>query len=196
MGGLMTVSLAHVPTAELLRQFSAILTELKRRRVVRSMNNPVADLAEGMAAAALGGTLAPGSERDYDVAVRKGDQTIRYQVKARRLNADNQSRQLGALRGMDQKGFDFLVGMLFAEDFTPIRGAVIPWEIVKARSTYRAHTNAWVFHLRDDVWSVPGVADLVLPRRQAARIERSRNVAGARETGTTYKTTKRQPSSK
>jgi len=157
-------SLADVPTAELLRQFSAILTELKRRRVVRSMNNPVADLAEGMAAAVLGGTLAPGSERDYDVAVGDGVHAIRYQVKARRLNADNQSRQLGALRGMDRKGFDFLVGILFAEDFTPIRGAVIPWEVVKARSTYRPHTNAWVFHLRDDVWAVPGVTDLPLPR--------------------------------
>lgn len=160
----MTASMADVPTGELLRQFSTILNELRRRRVVRSMNNPVADLAEGMAAVALGGTLAPGSERDYDVAVGDGDRTIRYQVKARRLNADNQSRQLGALRRMDGRGFDFLVGILFAEDFTPIRGAVIPWEVVKARSTYRSHTNAWVFHLRDDVWALPGVTDLPLPR--------------------------------
>ncbi|OJX68449.1 hypothetical protein [Magnetospirillum sp. 64-120] len=121
-------------------------------------------MTASLAAAVLGGTLAPGSERDYDVAVRDGDRIIRYQVKARRLNADNQSRQLGALRGMDRKGFDFLVGILFAEDFTPIRGAVIPWEVVKARSTYRPHTNAWVFHLRDDMWGALGVTDLALPR--------------------------------
>jgi hypothetical protein len=90
---------------------------------------------------------------------------VRYQVKSRRLTKGNQSRQLGALRGMERKGFEFLVGILFAEDFTPIRGAVIPWEVIKERSTYRPHTNSWVFHLRDEVWSLPGVVELVLPRR-------------------------------
>lgn len=159
----MSDDLKGVPTPELLGRFSAILVELKRRGVVRSRNNPVADLAESLVASVFGGVLARGSEPNYDVLVREGGRDIRYQVKARRLSADNSSRQLGALRGMDEKRFDYLVGILFADDFTPIRGAIIPWEVVKARSTFRAHTNAWVFHLRDDVWSVPDVAELPLP---------------------------------
>jgi hypothetical protein len=159
----MSDDLKAVPTPELLGRFSAILVELKRRGVVRSRNNPVADLAESLVASVFGGVLARGSEPNYDVLVREGDRDIRYQVKARRLSADNPSRQLGALRGMDEKRFDYLVGILFADDFSPIRGAIIPWEVVKARSIFRAHTNAWVFHLRDDVWSVPGVAELPLP---------------------------------
>lgn len=129
---------------------------------MRSTNSPVADLAERLAAKLLGGTLAPKSQSSYDVILSKDGIETTYQVKARRVTPHNGSRQLGALRGMDEKRFDYLVGMLFDEAYSPVKAAVIPWEIVKAHSTYIPHTNSWRFLLRDGVWGLRGVLDLKL----------------------------------
>ena len=66
-------------TTALLRLYSRILSELLRRNVIRSRNAPVGDLAELLVALAYGGTLAPASEKSWDV--RTADRTL--QVKSR-----------------------------------------------------------------------------------------------------------------
>ena len=50
--------------------------------------------------------------------------------------------------------------MLFAPDFSIHRAAIIPIAVVKARVRRSSHTNSDVFHLRDDVWQLPDVADV------------------------------------
>jgi len=37
---------------------------------------------------------------------------------------------------------------------------LVPHPVVLAHSVYRAHPNAWIFHLRDGIWELPGVRDL------------------------------------
>ncbi len=55
---------------------------------------------------------------------------MRYQIKGRRITRDNPSRQLSALRDLAKDNFDFLAGVLFAEDFGVIRAAIIPRAII------------------------------------------------------------------
>ena len=157
------IDISGLSEAELLQLHAQTLARLKELGAVRSTNSPVADIAESMAAKLLGGELAPKSQGHFDVMVSKDGVTTTYQVKARRLTAHNTSRQLGALRNMEDKRFDFLVGILFREDFSPIKGAIIPWDVVKAHSTYIQRTNSWRFLLRDSVWGLPGVRNLALP---------------------------------
>lgn len=156
------IDISTLSETELLRLHAQTLARLKELGAVRSTNNPVADLAERLAAKLLGGELAPKSHSSIDVIVARDGATTTYQVKARRVTPHNRSRQLGALRGMDQKRFDYLIGMLFDEHYAPVKGAIIPWEVVKAHSTYIPHTNAWRFLLRDSVWELPGVRNLTL----------------------------------
>jgi hypothetical protein len=53
--------------------YRAILAELKSRGVIRTENAPVGDYAEYLVATALGGQLAPNSEKAWDVLGNGGE---------------------------------------------------------------------------------------------------------------------------
>jgi hypothetical protein len=78
--------------------------------LIRNSNNPVGDYAEYFFCRAFGWQQADNSEKDADAV---GPDGIRYQIKGRRLTRHNNSRQLGAIRRLPQKNFDFLAGILF-----------------------------------------------------------------------------------
>ncbi len=130
------------------------MEELRRRRLVRSANNPTGDLAEYMFCTAFGWQQAPSSKKGYDAT---DDEGVRYQIKGRRLHLRNKSRQLSAIR--DPQGYDFLAAVLFDDDYRIVRAALIPAAVVHDRSTYVARTNSHKFILRDDVWDVLGIID-------------------------------------
>lgn len=153
------LDLSQYETADLLRLYTNIMSELKARGVRRGMNNPVADYAESLVAQAVGATLRRPSNAGHDLV---DDNGIRYEVKTRRLTNQAGGRQLSALRGLDDHKFDFLAGVLFTEDLTVYRAALIPWEVVHDRASYIKHTNAWTFMLSDSVWGIPGVRELEL----------------------------------
>jgi len=144
-------------TRDLLALYADLLDELKSRDEIRSTNNPVADYAEFLVAKALALKLAGKSTAGYD-AVDAARQ--KYEIKARRLTGHNKSRQLSAFRGLDEKKFDYLAGVIFNSDFTVRRACLIPHSSVKELATYKGHVNAWVLHLRESVWEVEGVEDL------------------------------------
>ncbi|KAA5802450.1 hypothetical protein F1654_10835 [Alkalicaulis satelles] len=149
--------LSHVTVAELLKLHSQIGEALRARGVVRSANNPTGDLAEYLFCAAFGWKQAPNSEQGYDAT---GPDGTRYQIKGRRVHRRNSSRQLSAIRDLSSQHFDVLAGVIFDDDFRVVRAALIPREVVEARSKYIAHTNSHKFILRDDVWSAPDVQDV------------------------------------
>ncbi len=131
---------------ELLRQYAAVLDALAQTEAIRSKNNPVADYAEWLVAKSLGLHLAPKSSKGFDASDTNG---TKYEIKARRLTADNTSRQVSAIRSIRDRQFDFLAGLLFNHEFNVLRAAKIPWVVVSELSTHRKHTYAAVFHLRD-----------------------------------------------
>lgn len=151
--------------AQLLRTYGAVLDELRRRKIVRSSNNPLSDYAELLFCEAFGWTQKGNSESGYDAIDAQGN---RYQVKGRRLTRFNGSRQLSAIRKLDTKPFDYLAGLLVDERFTVLRAVIIPLSIVEARSTHVAYTNSWKFMLVDDVWALPLARDVTGELRAAA----------------------------
>jgi hypothetical protein len=142
---------------ELLRSYAEIIQELTKREICRSTNNPVADIAELIVVRALGLTQAKRSMKGYDAVDAAGK---RYEIKGRRITAHNGSRMLSAIRDCESAHFDYLAGVLFNEDFS-LRGAcLVPFNIVLDRSTYRKHTNAHIFELKDELWHMTGVVDV------------------------------------
>lgn len=150
---------------ELLSAYGAILDELRRRKIVRTSNNPLSDYAELLFCHAFGWSRTTNSSAGHDAIEKSG---IRYQVKGRRLTRHNRSRELGAIRELDQTPFDYLAGLLVDERFQVVRAALVPVVVVQARAAYVPHTNAWKFLLLDGVWSVPGVIDATIELRAAA----------------------------
>jgi len=140
----------------LLSEYARILDELRKTEVIRSKNNPLADYAEWLTGKALKLELCTKSTKGHDAT--KGG--IRYEIKARRVTADNGSRQASAIRDLEEKHFDFLVGVLFHPDFSVMRAIEIPWEVVVEISSHNAHTNSAKLHLRDSLWDRSDVRDL------------------------------------
>ncbi|MBM4108587.1 MAG: hypothetical protein FJ255_07210 [Phycisphaerae bacterium] len=119
-----------MPTCRLLQLHATTLEELRRRELVRSSNNPVADCAEHVAARALGLRLVGNPEAGHDAKNASGK---RYQIKGR-TTAHNTSRQLPYLRALDGRPFDYLVGVIFDATFEVRRACVMPLKALKART--------------------------------------------------------------
>ncbi len=144
----MQIDLSKLSETELLNLHADIIDELKSRDILRTKNNPVGDYAEWLVANALGLELAPNSSAGYDA---KDKQNLRYQVKARRITPDNKSRQLSAIRNLKDKDFDFLVAIIFDQNYKILDAVMMPHEVIADYATYRSHTNAHVLHLRGPI---------------------------------------------
>lgn len=141
----------------LLRVYDTVLGQLRSSGIIRSNNNPVADFAESLVSEAFGLSLTPKSTKGHDAVAKDG---TRFEVKARRLSAENGSRQLSAIRDLGSQNFDILAGVLFNPDFTVFRAALVPWNVIVEKSNHVASTNSARFILRDDVWAISGVQDV------------------------------------
>lgn len=158
-------NLETLRTSELLKLTVQIKTELRNRHVLRSENSPTGDWAEYLFCEAFGWEQMPNSVKGYDATDSDGR---RYQIKSRRLHRRNASRQLSALRNLQQKPFDILAGLLFNEDYSVFRAALIPYELIPARIRVSRHTNSALFKLHDAIWDLPDVMDVTVKMRQTA----------------------------
>jgi hypothetical protein len=150
--------------SELFALYGSVMGELLRRHLVRTANAPAGDYAEYLVASALGGELAPNSEKSWDVKTSEGK---RVQVKCR-VVADPPKpgeRQLSPFRSF---AFDDLVIVLFARDYSIWRAVQIPVEVVKALSRHRTHVNGYVLMATDSVLSSTATTDLTEALRGAA----------------------------
>ena len=141
---------------QLLFDYARILDELRQTKIIRSKNNPVGDYAEWLVSETFNLELCSKSMKGHDAY----DGRYKYEVKARRLTGDNQSRRLSAIRDLDKHHFDYLIGVLFDHDFGVVRSAKIPWAVVKENSSHNEHSNSAIFNLSDSIWDNPGVEDI------------------------------------
>lgn len=158
------INLTDTPVSKLLELHADVLSELRKRAVVHSANNPTGDYGEALFARAFGWTLNANSSADADAIDADG---VRCQIKCRRLATPKGSRQLGFIRRLPDRPFDCLAAVLLDDRFRVLRGAIIPYEVVEPRSAYVDSVKAWRFILRDSVWSLPDVVD-VTERLQSA----------------------------
>jgi hypothetical protein len=160
----MLLELHRMRADELLRLYCGVLEELSARGICRSTNNPVADLSEFLAVTAMRLQRAQKSTKGFDALDSAGK---RYEIKGRRVTAHNPSRMLSAIRDCAAGHFDYLIGVLYDENFAVSKACVVPFEVVLRLSRYREHVNAHILDLRDSVWQEPGVRDITLEIRQA-----------------------------
>jgi hypothetical protein len=142
---------------QLLKLYCEVLRELRRRKFSRSENNPAGDIAETLVACALDLKLVANSKAGYDAVHADG---TRFQIKGRRITTTNPSRQLSTMRGLENKHFDYLAGVIFDQDFRIFRAALIPHLIVEKIAKHQKHVNGARFELKDHIWEAEGVIDI------------------------------------
>lgn len=141
--------LTSLPTPVLLASYAAVMAELRRRGTVHTENNPCADLAERLVAAALGLTEATNNAKGWDATDAVG---CRYQVKGRRVTPQNPSEQLGVIRDLLADGdgpFDYLAAVLFAPDFHVQRAVLAPISVVRRIARWSKRQSAHFALVRD-----------------------------------------------
>ena len=101
--------------SDLLLTYASLMEELRSRGMVRSSNNPVADLTEFLVAKALGLALEGRSAAGHDATDSSG---VRYQIKGRRPTEHNRSVQLGIMRNLSARPFDVLAAVIYSPTFS------------------------------------------------------------------------------
>lgn len=129
---------------ELMNIYADILTELNRRRVVRTYNSPVGDYAEWLVAEKLGLELEVNSQKGFDAYDSSSNR--RYQIKSRweRDNPSHQSRELNVIRNYEENQFDFLIVVIFGERFNIKEAYNIPHDVIKQYARYNRHQNGYI----------------------------------------------------
>ena len=151
------VDVSKLTVEELLGCFADVMDELKARDVVRSYNNPTGDYAEWLVCQRLGLTAVRKSTKGYDATDPKGR---RYQIKSRRIHPANASRQLSAIRNLNDVQFDYLIAVIFDRNFQVAEVYKVPHEIIGLHARYRSHVNAHILHAQGDLLKASGVEDI------------------------------------
>ncbi len=151
------VDLKNLTPKNLLRLHAQIIRELRDRGIVRSNNNPLADYTEWLVATKLGLELESKSNAGYDAIDSDG---VRYEIKGRRVTPRNPSTQLSHIRNLDKKAFDFLIAVVFDEDYEILHGIQIPHGLIAKHARYSDHVNAHILLIRDGILNETDVIDL------------------------------------
>jgi hypothetical protein len=139
---------------KLIALYSEVFDELMERGIVRSTNNPVADLAERLVADYFGVELEPQSRKGFDLLTGDGR---KVPVKAARRSAKGRF----ALSAFRSDGFDVVAVLLFEKSFRLVEVLLVPREaFLDLRSwsrTWNAHRLGVTQALRADerVISIP-----------------------------------------
>ncbi len=149
--------LASYEVTELLALHSAVIEELRAREVVRSSNNPTGDYAAWLVSQKLGLKLVPNSSKGYDAIDRRG---LKYQIKGRRAAPRTKAPLLGTIRNYAAGDFDFLVAVVFEQDWQVRCAAKVAHRDLEQFLDYREHVNGHNMRLAPSIFSNICVKDI------------------------------------
>lgn len=142
---------------ELMMYNSEIMNELKKRGIVRTKNNPIADYCEWFVASKLHWKLQNSSNGGFD-AIDSNE--LRVQIKCRTLENGKGTRQLGVIRNLNKNPFDYLIAILFDEKIDVVKGYKISKELITRYSRFSEHQNGHILTLKGEILSDNELVDI------------------------------------
>ena len=142
--------------SELLRDWGAIMRELRVRDVIRTNNNPVGDIAEAIVAEHYHGTRGSFVQAGWDVKTDDGEL---IQVKALRQLPGGKRRNLSPIRDSD---YSCVVIVIFDEDFNVVEGLRLTRELAERLFAHRPYVNGRIITVTRNLRENPEVEHLDL----------------------------------
>ena len=139
----------------LLRAHSAILAELRRRRVCRTNNPPAGDYTEWLVCRSLNLTPQDNATKGFDAM---GEDSVKYQIKGRQ--SDAKRVQFSAIRNLKGDQFDFLVAVAFLDDWTVRFALKLSHDAVSKMAQFQGHTNSHRLLLSGTEAGQEGIEDI------------------------------------
>lgn len=137
----MSYDAASRSTGDLLRDWAAVMRELRKRDVIRTNNNPVGDIAEAIVHGHYGGDRASFSQAGWDVRTPDGE---RIQVKAIRTTAATNRKNLSPIRDSE---YDSVVVVVFDEEFRIADALKLTREVAEELASWKPHVNGHILYL-------------------------------------------------
>lgn len=128
-------------TGDLLRDWAAVMRELRKRDVIRTNNSPVGDIAEAIVHGHYGGERASFSQAGWDVRTPDGE---RIQVKSIRTTATTKRKNLSPIRDRD---YDSVVVVVFDEEFQVTDALKLTRDVAEDTASWVGHVNGHVLYL-------------------------------------------------
>lgn len=123
----------------LLREYQAILDSLRDLGVITTRDSPISGYGQWLICRALDAAPLENSYKGVDAVTKDGQ---RLQIKTRWLVGPKASRQLGAIRNLDDGLFDFMAAVLLDSDFEVQEAYLIPHSTVVRCSTVVRHSHS------------------------------------------------------
>ena len=140
---------------ELLQTSGAIIDELIRRGVARTRNNPIGDYTEWLVCNRLGLERQENNQAAFDAINAQG---IRYQIKGRQSEAN--AVRFSTIRDLDQEGFDFVIAVVFNDDYSVRLAAMFSIDVVPRFAHYQQHVNGFTLTLTNNILEQDDVMDI------------------------------------
>ena len=150
--------LSEMSELELLQTHGAVIAELRHRDVVKTENNPIGDYTEWLVCNRLRLKIQENSQAGFDAVDPQSG--VRYQIKGRR--ASGNSVQFSAIRNLENHEFDFVVAVVFNEDYSIRRAVKISHDAISnpKLARYQEHTNSHLLILTERAVELDGVEDI------------------------------------
>ena len=130
------VDWSRLSVRDLLRLEAGVVTELRRRGLVRTNNKALGDIGEQVVLNARGGVLEPNSTKSHDITTADGR---RIQVKAMAGRSAGAAAKFSPFRSL---GYDTAVFLVFEpEGFEIAEAYEVPGDSIDQQISLSAHVN-------------------------------------------------------
>ena len=158
--------LGQASVSELLGLYSAVITELRARDVLRTNNPPVGDYAEWLVARAFEvPRLEANSTASYDLVC---EEFGKVQVKGRVVTPGGKPGELQSSPFRSDKFDHAGLVLLNQADYSVVSAVMLPVAAVKERWKKRSHTNSHVLFMNGPTMNHPTAVDIADRLREAA----------------------------
>ncbi len=168
------MDLSKLTHGELFTLHSNVMGELRKRALVRTANNAVADLGELLFCSALGWRREHQQGKDIDAITPNNE---RVQIKARRMTRDKEASRSGIIR--DKEGWDLVGFAMFNPDFSIKLAVIIPRHVALQHLKWSNRQQGWYISLTRKFWDEVGLIDVTETLRATAETLFSRQYEGA-----------------
>jgi len=149
--------------SQLMRTYFTILRLLRHNGIVRCLNNPVGGVTEWLVSTKLNLKLTPNPTKGFDAEDSNG---ARYQIKERWLATSHSSTKLSVLLDLNNKPFDYMVAVIFDEDFQVDIATQIPISFILKHSKCAEQDNSYRLTFTRKMLSSPSLFDLTETLRE------------------------------
>lgn len=159
-------NLENKSVTEIMKLYSDVLDELKKRNVIRTFNSPVGDYAEWLVCKVLELELVPNSKKGHDAV---GPDGKRFQIKSRLERSGEKQRQLGVIRNFNNDEFDEfdeLIAIIFDEDFSVKEAYKVKKPEISKYSVRNNYQNGHILHMKGQILEDTNVENITVRFRE------------------------------